>query len=189
MTITLIEAGADCIKVGIGGGSACKTRMGPGVGIPQISAVAECAAVAARFNVPIIADGGIKGSSDFTKALVAGADSVMVGGLLAGTKETPGKPFYEDGEKWKIYRGSASVEFQISRLDREADENFIRTPEGVPKRVKFKGGIRSVVEELMGHLFSSMSYVGAWNLKEFHAKGRFRWQTLSGYGEGKPHDV
>ncbi len=185
----LIEAGVDGIKVGIGGGSACKTRRGPGVGVPQISAIAESFAVSSQYGIPLISDGGIKGSSDFAKAIVAGADSVMVGGILAGTEETPGKPFYEDGEKWKIYRGSASIEFQLSRLDRDEREAFIRTPEGVPKRVKYKGEVASVIEELMGHLYSSMSYVGAWSLKEFQKRGRFRWQTLSGLEEGKPHDV
>lgn len=187
--LKLIEAGVDGVKVGIGGGSACKTRRGPGVGIPQISAIAESYALSSKYGIPIISDGGIKGSSDFAKAIVAGADSVMVGGILAGTEETPGKPFYEDGEKWKIYRGSASIEFQLSRLDRDEREAFIRTPEGGPKRVKYKGEVASVIEELMGHLYSSMSYVGAWTLKEFQKKGKFRWQTLSGLEEGKPHDV
>ena len=176
-------------KVGGGGASAGKPRRGPGVGIPQISAIAESYALSSKYGIPIISDGGIKGSSDFAKAIVAGADSVMVGGILAGTEETPGKPFYEDGEKWKIYRGSASIEFQLSRLDRDEREAFIRTPEGVPKRVKYKGEVASVIEELMGHLYSSMSYVGAWTLKEFQKKGKFRWQTLSGLEEGKPHDV
>lgn len=173
----------------LGGGSVCKTRLGPGVGIPQISAVAECCAVAGKYNIPVMADGGIKTSSDLAKILVAGANLAMLGGLLAGTEETPGKPFYEDGEKWKIYRGSASIEFQLSRVDREERDDFIRTPEGVPKRVKYKGEVALVVDELMGHLRSAMSYVGAWNMKELHEKGKFKWQTLSGYAEGKPHDV
>jgi len=187
--LTLIQAGVDGIKAGIGGGSACKTRMGPGVGVPYITAIAECYAIASKFNIPLMSDGGIKNSSDLAKILVAGADTAMMGGLLAGTEETPGKPFYEDGEKWKIYRGSASIEFQMSRIDRDERENFIRTPEGVPKRVKYKGEVANVVEELIGHLNSAMSYVGAWTLKEFRKKGTFRWQTLAGYEEGKPHDV
>lgn len=187
--ITLIKAGAGGIKAGIGGGSACKTRMGPGVGIPYITAIAECYAISSGFGIPIMSDGGIKNSSDLAKILVAGADTAMMGGLLAGTEETPGKPFYEDGEKWKIYRGSASIEFQMSRIDRDERENYIRTPEGVPKRVKYKGEVANVIEELIGHLNSAMSYVGAWTLKEFRQKGRFRWQTLAGYEEGKPHDV
>lgn len=185
----LIAAGTDCVKVGIGPGSPCKTRMGPGVGIPQVTAVAQCVAVAEIKDIPIIADGGIKNSSDFCKALAAGAESVMIGGLLGGTEETPGKPFYEDGEKWKVYRGSASLEFQLSRLDREVRDDQIRTPEGVPKRVRYKGEVRYIVDELTGHLRSSMSYVGAWTLAEYHKKARFVWQSASGFSEGKPHDV
>lgn len=185
----LIEAGADCIKVGIGGGAACKTRMGPGVGIPQITATAQCAAVANHSGIPIMTDSGIKVSSDFCKALTAGASTVMLGRLLAGTEETPGAPFYEDGEKWKIYRGSASLEFQLSRLDRDQRDSPVRTPEGVPMRVRYKGEVRWVVDELMGHLRSSMSYVGAWTMAEFHQKARFIWQTTSGFDEGKPHGL
>jgi len=187
--LRLINAGVDAVKVGIGGGSACKTRMGPGVGIPQLSAIAECTAIAREYRVPVIADGGIKNSSDFAKALAAGAYAVMLGGLLAGTEETPGKPFYEDGEKWKIFRGSASIEFQMSRIDREDRMDFIRTPEGVPKRVKYRGEVTPVLGELMGHLYSSMSYVGAWTLSEFWERAFFRMQTRSGYEEGRPHDV
>ncbi|KKU11950.1 MAG: Inosine-5'-monophosphate dehydrogenase [Parcubacteria group bacterium GW2011_GWC2_45_7] len=187
--VRLIEAGVDCVKVGIGGGSACKTRMGPGIGLPQITAVAQCAALAQHYGIPIIADGGIKNSSDFCKALAVGASGVMLGGLLSGTEETPGRPFYEDGEKWKIYRGSASLEFQLSRIDRDESDAPMRTPEGVPKRVRYKGEARFVVDELMGHLRSSMSYVGAWTLEEYHEKATCVWQTTSGFAEGKPHEV
>lgn len=184
-TLMLIEAGADGVKVGIGPGAVCKTREGPGVGIPQLTAIAECAAVAQRYEVPIIADGGIRGGAHFCKALAAGASSVMLGYLLAGTEEAPGEPFYEDGEKWKIYRGSASLEFQLSRLDRDEHER-IRASEGVPRRVRYKGEVKLVVDELMGYLRSSMSYVGAWTLEEYRAKAKFRRQTLSGHEEGKP---
>ncbi len=184
-TLMLIEAGADAIKVGIGPGAVCKTREGPGVGTPQITAIAECVAVARRYDVPIIADGGIRGGAHFCKALAAGASSVMLGWLLAGAEETPGEPFYEDGEKWKIYRGSASLEFQLSRLDRDETER-IRASEGVPRRVRYRGEVGLVIDELMGYLRSSMSYVGAWTLEEYRQKAKFRRQTLSGYEEGKP---
>ncbi|MBI2640672.1 MAG: IMP dehydrogenase [Candidatus Sungbacteria bacterium] len=184
--LMLIESGADGIKVGIGPGAVCKTREGPGVGTPQITAVAECVAVAQKYGIPVIADGGIRGGAHFCKALAAGASSVMIGWMLAGTDETPGQPFYEDGEKWKIYRGSASLEFQLSRLDREESER-IRASEGVPSRVRYKGEVSAVVHELMSYLRSSMSYVGAWTLEEYRQKAKFRRQTTSGYEEGKPY--
>lgn len=184
-TQMLIEAGADCVKVGIGPGAVCKTREGPGVGVPQITAIAECVAVANRYHIPIIADGGIRGGAHFCKALAAGASSVMLGFMLAGTEETPGEPFYEDGEKWKIYRGSASLEFQLSRLDRDEAER-VRASEGVPRRVHYKGEVSLVIDELMSYLRSSMSYVGAWTLEEYCKKTKFRRQTISGHEEGKP---
>lgn len=185
-TLMLIAAGADAIKVGIGPGAVCKTREGPGVGTPQITAVAECVAIAQKYGIPVIADGGIRGGAHFCKALAAGASSVMLGWMLAGTDETPGQPFYEDGEKWKIYRGSASLEFQLSRLDREESER-IRASEGVPSRVRYKGEVSAVMHELMSYLRSSMSYVGAWTLEEYRQKSKFRRQTTSGFEEGKPY--
>ena len=191
--LMLIEAGADALKVGIGPGAVCKTREGPGVGIPQITAVAECTAVARKYNVPVIADGGIRGGAHFCKALAAGASSIMMGWMLAGTEETPGEPFYEDGEKWKIYRGSASLEFQLSRLDRDefdpstsSGHGKVRAPEGVPRRVHYKGEAALVVHDLMSYLRSSMSYVGAWTLEDYRQKSKFRRQTASGYEEGRP---
>lgn len=184
-TLMLIKAGADCVKVGIGPGAVCKTREGPGVGIPQITAIAESVAVARKYNIPVMGDGGIRGGAHFCKALAAGASSVMLGWMLAGTEETPGAPFYEDGEKWKIYRGSASMEFQLSRLDREDGER-IRAPEGVPSRVRYKGEVSAVVNDLMSYLRSSMSYVGAWTLEEYRNKAKFRKQTISGFIEGQP---
>lgn len=185
----LARAGADCIKVGIGGGAACKTRRGPGVGIPQITAITTCASIAEKLGCTIIGDGGIKNSSDFCKALAAGSYATMIGGLFGGTDEAPGKVFYEDGKEWKIYRGSASVEFQLSRLDRQNPEGSLRTPEGVAKRVPYKGSITLVVNELLGHLRSSLSYVGASTLDDFRTHARFLRQTLAGLEEGKPHDV
>ncbi len=184
-TLMLIEAGADCVKVGIGPGAVCKTREGPGVGIPQITAIAESVAIARKYNIPVIGDGGIRGGAHFCKALAAGASSIMLGWMLSGTEETPGQPFYEDGEKWKLYRGSASIEFQVSRLDRDEFER-VRAPEGVPRRVHYKGEVSLVVNDLMSYLRSSMSYVGAWTLEEYRKKAKFRRQTISGFTEGQP---
>ena len=185
-TAMLLDVGADIIKIGIGGGAACKTRRGPGVGIPQVTAIGWSAPIAAKFGKKIVSDGGIKGPSDYCKALVAGAHGVMIGGLFAGTDETPGEVFYEDGQEWKIFRGSASIEFQISRNDRGTEER-IRQPEGVARRVPYKGPVTKAVEELVKNQWSSMSYVGAENMAEYHKRGMFLWQTLSGFEEGKPH--
>lgn len=183
--LMLIDAGVDAVKVGIGPGAVCKTREGPGVGIPQITAIAETVAVARAYGIPIIADGGIRGGASFCKALAAGASAVMLGWMFAGCDETPGEPFYESGEKWKMYRGSASLEFQLSRLDRDEQEK-IRASEGVPRRVHYKGETSLVVNELMSYLRSSMSYVGAWTLEEYRRKTKFRRQTVSGFEEGRP---
>ena len=185
----LYDAGTNLPKIGIGGGAACKTREGPGVGLPQLWAVATCAAIARKYKKSFIADGGIKSPADYSKALAAGADAVMIGGIFAGTEETPGKVFYEDGEKWKIFEGSASVEFQISRTDRETSDDQIRAPEGVARRVKYRGEVSPIVQQLTGFQFSSMSYTGAKNMKENHDKAKFQWQTRAGHEEGKPHDV
>lgn len=186
--LMLIEAGADAIKVGIGPGAVCKTREGPGVGIPQITAIAECVGIARMYGIPVMADGGIRGGAHFCKAIAAGASTIMMGWMFAGSDETPGEPFYEDGEKWKIYRGSASLEFQLSRVDRDdvIGGSNVRAPEGVPRRVHYKGEASLVVNELMSYLRSSMSYVGAWSLEEYRKKSRFRRQTLSGFEEGRP---
>lgn len=183
--LMLIEAGVDAIKVGIGPGAVCKTREGPGVGTPQVTAVAESVAIARRYETSVIADGGIRGGADFCKAIAAGANAAMLGWILAGTEETPGEPFYEDGAKWKVYRGSASLEFQLARTDRFETEK-IRSPEGVPTRVRYKGEVAAVVHELMSYLRSSMSYVGSWTLEEYRNNARFRRQTISGFEEGKP---
>lgn len=185
--LMLIKAGADAVKVGIGPGAVCKTREGPGVGIPQVTAIAECVSVARKYNIPVVADGGIRSGADFCKALACGADAVMMGFMFAGCKETPGSVFYENGQNWKIYRGSASLEFQLSRIDRGENER-IRASEGVPRRVRFKGEASYVVDELMGYLKSSMSYVGSWTLLDYRNRAKFRRQTISGYQEGKPID-
>jgi len=181
----LIKAGADCLKVGIGPGSVCKTREVAGVGIPQLSAIACCAAIAKKKNIPLIADGGIKNGADLSKALVAGANAVMIGGLFAGTDESPGEFFRDANQQWKIYRGSASLEHQFDRIE-FGSLDTMRTPEGVPRRIPYTGSVKNAIEELLDGLRSSMSYVGAHNLNEFWEKGKFIWQTVSGYEEGKP---
>src|SRR3989344_8867990 len=193
--LMLIQAGADAIKVGIGPGAVCKTREGPGVGMPQITAVSECVAIARKYGIPVMADGGIRGGAHFCKILATGASTVMMGYMFAGTEETPGEPFYEDGDKWKIYRGSASLEFQLSRMDRDDASppaggggiSGVRAPEGVPRRVHYKGEVALVIHELMSYLRSSMSYGGAWTLEDFRKKTKFRRQTASGYEEGRPY--
>lgn len=191
----LIKAGADCLKVGIGPGSACITREATGVGIPQITAIASCAAVARKFGIPMISDGGIRSGADLSKALVAGANSVMLGGLLAGTDESPGKikkKKVKDGEtgkmvikKFKVFRGSASEAFQSDRI-RDGSLDRLRPPEGVERKVPYAGPLNSMIQLLLGVFQSSMSYVGAKDLDEFWKRGKFVWQSRSGYEEGKP---
>lgn len=185
--LMLIKAGADCLKVGIGPGSACKTREATGVGIPQITAVASCAAVAKKYDVPIIADGGIKGGNDLSKVLVAGANAVMVGSLFAGTDESPGEVFMDGGQRYKIYRGSASAEHQFDRL-KSGSLDGMRAPEGVPRRVLHTGPLALTVGELIGGLRSCMSYVGAKDLDSYWKLSVFVRQSNAGHEEGKPQN-
>lgn len=186
----LAEAGADCIKIGVGPGSRCKTRMVTGVGTPQIHAVISCYAVAKKLGVSIIADGGIRNSSDVAKALGAGADAVMLGSLLAGAEEAPSllvKKIDENGvEKlFKRYRGSASLDQQIDRI-KNGNLDSAREPEGETSDVPHIGPADLFVEKLINGLRSSMSYVGAHDLNEFKDKVEFLWVNNSGFEEGKP---
>ncbi len=181
-SLLLIDAGADAVKVGIGPGSACKTQVETGVGAPQLTAIAECAAVAD--DIPIIADGGIDEGEKLAKALVAGASAVMLGGYLAGTKETPGPVFADKGRQFKIYRGSASLDFQLERME-EGSLDHIRAPEGEPRRVDYKGEVGPLVESLMNKLRSAMSYMDAFTIEELHQK-KFRRRSRAGYEEGLP---
>lgn len=184
----LCELGADAIKVGVGPGHVCRTRK-VGVGVPQLTAVAECSAIARRYGVPVIADGGIKSAGDIAKALVAGADAIMVGFLFARTYEAaaPAKRRYieELGTdiSVKVYRGSASFEAQLQRKQGQTLDE-IRRPEGVEETVPVVGSVDDVVVNLLDGLRSCMSYTGARTLQEFKNKGRFRIQTTSGYTEG-----
>ena len=193
-TEALIEAGADAVKVGMGPGAICTTRVVAGIGVPQITAVYDCAQVAARRDVPIIADGGINFSGDVAKALAAGADSVMVGGLLAGVDESPGEVVFHQGEQFKEYRGMGSLGALRERhsSDRyfqgDVDEIAKLVPEGIEGRVAYKGRLRNVVHQLVGGLRQAMGYCGAANVEELK-EARFVRVTAAGQRESHPHDV
>ncbi|EAV9674310.1 IMP dehydrogenase [Campylobacter upsaliensis] len=192
-TKALCEAGADAIKVGIGPGSICTTRIVSGVGVPQISAVDECALEADKFGVPVIADGGIKYSGDIAKALAAGASSVMIGSLLAGTDESPGELFTYQGRQYKAYRGMGSLgAMQKGSSDRYFQQGTAQdklVPEGIEGRVPYVGSIKNVIHQLLGGLRSSMGYVGAKDLLDFRERAEFVEITSAGLKESHVHDV
>ncbi len=183
--LLLAKAGADCVKVGIGPGARCKTRMVAGVGTPQIYAIAACSAVAKAEGIFVIGDGGIRGSDDFAKALVAGADAVMLGSLLAGTDESPGLLIRKGNQLWKQYRGSASLEHQLERI-KKGSLDEIRNPEGESAPIAYAGSVSYVIKNMLDGLRSSMSYVGAKNIHELQEFGEFLWVSNQGYEEGKP---
>jgi IMP dehydrogenase len=190
----LIEAGADAVKVGIGPGSICTTRIIAGVGVPQISAIMDCVEVARQKKIPVIADGGIKYSGDIVKAIGVGASTVMLGNLLAGTDSTPGEVIYYQGRSYKIYRGMGSVE-AMKEGGREryfqSDEFDINKliPEGIVGRVPYKGKLEDVVYQLCGGLKSGMVYTGARSIPELQERARFVRITGAGLAESHPHDV
>ncbi|MDI3287590.1 IMP dehydrogenase [Polyangium sp. 15x6] len=189
----LVDAGADAVKVGIGPGSICTTRVVAGVGVPQITAVSDCARVADRHGIPIIADGGIKYSGDVTKALAAGAWSVMVGSLFAGTDEAPGDLVLYQGRSYKVYRGMGSLgAMRKGSKDRygqggAADEKLV--PEGIEGRVPYRGSLGSIVYQLVGGLRSGMGYTGCATVAELRQKARFVRITSQGLRESHVHDV
>ncbi|MCV3509136.1 IMP dehydrogenase [Campylobacter sp. CNRCH_2016_3089] len=189
----LCEAGADAVKIGIGPGSICTTRIVSGVGVPQISAIDECAIEASKYSVPVIADGGIKYSGDIAKAIAAGASSVMIGSLLAGTDESPGELFTYQGRQYKSYRGMGSLgAMQKGSSDRYFQEGTAQdklVPEGIEGRVPYVGSIKSVVHQLLGGLRSSMGYVGAVDIKAFQERAEFVEITVAGLKESHVHDV
>jgi len=190
----LIKAGADAIKVGIGPGSICTTRVIAGVGVPQLTAIADAVEVAKRTDTPVIADGGIKYSGDLAKALAAGADCAMVGSLLAGTDETPGEVFLYQGRSYKTYRGMGSVGAMArGSADRyfqqEIKDTLKLVPEGVEGQVPYKGPVGNVLHQLTGGLRAAMGYVGARTLAEFHAKAEFMRISGAGLRESHVHDV
>jgi len=193
-TRDLIDAGADAVKVGMGPGSICTTRVVAGVGVPQISAVLECAAAAADAGVPIIADGGIKYSGDFVKALAAGAHSVMLGNLLAGTEESPGETILYEGRTYKVYQGMGSLSAMSSgRGDRYFQEGVKDlkklVAEGIEARVPYKGQVANVIYQLVGGLRAGMGYCGVSSIEDLRTKTRFIRVTQAGLRESHPHDV
>ena len=190
-TLDLIKAGADAVKVGIGPGSICTTRVVTGIGVPQITAILNCVEVAKEHEIPIIADGGIKYSGDITKALATGANVVMIGSLFAGTSESPGEEELYEGRRFKVYRGMGSMgAMQAGSRDRYFQEDTKKlVPEGVEGRVPFRGPLGDVVYQLMGGLRSGMGYVGAKNLVELNQKARFVKISGAGLTENHPHDI
>jgi IMP dehydrogenase len=192
-TEDLISAGVNAVKVGVGPGSICTTRIIAGAGVPQITAVAECAEMADRYGIPIIADGGIKFSGDITKAIAAGASAVMVGGLFAGTDESPGELMLFQGRSYKVYRGMGSLGAMESgskdRYAQEGVESKKLVPEGVEGRVPYKGLLSSSVHQLIGGLRSGMGYCGCVSIEELRYKSRFIRITAAVLTESHVHDV
>lgn len=184
----LAEAGADAVKVGIGAGSICITRVITGFGIPQMSAVLECAPIAEKMGVGLISDGGIKNSGDIVKAMAAGADAVMVGNILAGTDEAPGEVVELHGKKYKTYRGMASLQANLNWPGRNKKQDEI-VEEGVQGYVPYKGPAENVVKKMIGGMRSGFSYSGARNIKELHAKAKIVRITAAGLRESNPHDI
>lgn len=196
----IIDAGADAVKVGVGPGSICTTRVVAGVGVPQITAVHLASLAAGPAGVPVVADGGLQYSGDIAKALVAGASSVMLGSLLAGTDESPGDVTFVNGKQFKTYRGMGSLGAMQSRgqarsysKDRYFQDDVLRedklVPEGIEGRVPYRGSVASVVHQLVGGLRASMGYVGAGTIAELQEKGKFVRITAAGLRESHPHDI
>jgi IMP dehydrogenase len=193
-TQALIKAGVDAVKVGIGPGSICTTRVIAGVGVPQVTAIMECARVARKAGIPIIADGGIKQTGDIAKAIAAGADSVMIGSLFAGVEESPGEKVLYEGRSFKMYRGMGSIEAMKAgskdRYFQDAEDDIQKlVPEGIEGRVPFKGALGETIYQMIGGLRSAMGYSGARTIGEMQTKGRFLRMTEAGLRESHPHDI
>ena len=190
-TIDLIDAGADCVKVGIGPGSICTTRVVTGIGVPQVTAILNCSEAGREHNIPIIGDGGIKFSGDVTKAIAAGSDVVMMGSLFAGTEESPGEEIYVEGRRYKTYRGMVSLGAMSSgssdRYFQSETKKYV--PEGVEGRVPYKGKVGEVVYQLIGGLKSGMGYVGAKNIQELKDNSQFIKITPATLQENHPHNI
>lgn len=190
----LIDAGVNAVKVGVGPGSICTTRVVSGVGVPQLTAIASCAKIAERRHVPIIADGGIKYSGDITKALAAGANSVMIGSLFAGTEESPGETILYQGRTYKVYRGMGSLgAMKQGSRDRygqaDVDDAMKLVPEGIEGQVPYKGSLSFNIHQLVGGLRSGMGYLGSRDVAALRARARFMQITSAGFKEGHVHDV
>jgi IMP dehydrogenase len=193
-TKALIDAGADAVKVGIGPGSICTTRIVAGVGVPQLTAIMEAADEASRQGVPVIADGGIKYSGDLAKALAAGADCAMIGSLLAGTDESPGEVYLHQGRSYKSYRGMGSIGAMArGSADRyfqaEVRDQMKLVPEGIEGQVPYKGPAGNVLHQLVGGLRAAMGYTGARTLPDFRRDARFMRISGAGLKESHVHDV
>jgi IMP dehydrogenase len=191
--VDLIRSGADGIKVGMGPGAICTTRVVAGVGIPQITAIMDCARVASKVGIPLIADGGIKYSGDIVKAIAAGADSVMIGSLFAGTEESPGQTELYEGRAFKLYRGMGSIEAMRAgsgdRYMQEGVEASKLVAEGIEGRVPYKGKLSETVYQLVGGLRSGMGYCGVAAIPDLKKRSRFIQITAAGLRESHPHDV
>jgi len=190
----LIKSGVDAVKVGIGAGSICTTRVIAGVGVPQLSAILECSKVAKEFNIPVIADGGVKQTGDIPKAIAAGADTVMIGGMLAGTEESPGEKVLYEGRSYKLYRGMGSIEAMKQgskdRYFQDMEDDVTKlVPEGIEGIVPYKGPLKDTVYQIMGGLRAAMGYCGAKDISEMKTKSKFVKITNSGLRESHPHDV
>ena len=190
----IIDAGADAVKVGMGVGSICTTRVISGVGMPQLTAVVEACKAAAAADIPVIADGGVRYSGDITKALAAGAATVMIGSLLAGTEESPGETVLYQGRTYKVYRGMGSLEamrggMSKDRYFQEGQEDMKLVPEGIEGRVPYKGDLASTIQQLVGGLRAGMGYVGAHDLADLRRRARFIRVSPAGLREGHVHDV
>ncbi len=192
----LIKAGVDAVKVGVGSGSICITRVVTGSGVPQLTAVIDSVKVARDYEVPIISDGGIRNSGDITKALAAGASSVMIGSLFGGTDESPGKTLVKNGKKYKMYRGMASFYASLGRKYREAGPQVVDSddlneyvPEGVEAMVPYNGSVVEIIRQMAGGLRSGLSYCGAKTIPEMQMNAEFIKITSAGYLEGQSHDV
>jgi len=190
----LIDAGADAVKIGIGPGSICTTRIVAGVGVPQLTAIQNCKEISKKTGVPIIADGGIKFSGDIAKALGAGANSVMLGSLLAGTQESPGELVIYQGRSYKAYRGMGSVEaMKQGSSDRyyqkDTDEDEELVPEGIVGRIPYRGTVRENIVQMIGGLKAGMGYLGAATIEELHDKAKFIRISSAGLKESHVHDV
>lgn len=193
-TRDIIRAGADAVKVGIGPGSICTTRIVAGVGVPQLTAILECSRVAQRAGVPLIADGGIKQTGDIAKAIAAGADSVMIGGLFAGVDESPGEKVLFEGRSYKVYRGMGSIEAMKQgsrdRYFQDAEDDIQKlVPEGIEGRVPYKGPLGDTIYQMVGGLRAAMGYCGASTITAMKSKAQFVHMTDAGLRESHPHDI
>jgi IMP dehydrogenase len=191
----LIKAGVDAVKVGVGSGSICITRVVTGSGIPQLTAVMDCAKVGKEYDIPIISDGGTRTSGDVTKALAAGASSVMIGSLFGGTDESPGSTIMKNGKRFKIYRGMASLAASLGRKSKESgfvsldDDLNDYVAEGVEAMVPYKGSVTDIIKQLSGGIRSGLSYCGAHNIQQMQENAEFIKMSSAGFVESQSHDV